>query len=100
MSAYKTYTLDNNSVIKWRRSIDGYYKRGLEQFSDAQTVRIMLRMADDWISKDEEMVESIRDSADPQDVMDWIETFGEERVAMKEIRAELDRWLQSRGLTD
>lgn len=97
--SYKDYTLGNNSVIKWRQSIDGYYKKGLAQFSDARTVRIHLEMCHDWIVKDQAMIDTLKDAgADAGDTMDFIEAFAEERVVMIEIKEELEAWLAARQL--
>ncbi|MGV1754890.1 hypothetical protein [Agrobacterium sp. CG674] len=96
MTAYKTYTLGNNSVINWRQSIDTYYKRGLEQFSDPRTIQIMLDMAEDFLSKDAGMIAAVLGSSGQQQADEFAAVFEEERVVMQEIHGELTAWIADR----
>lgn len=99
--SYKTYTLGNNSVINWRRSIDQYYKKGLPAFDDARTIRIQLNMVNDWHSKDQAFISAVKSSIEESaDTLEYIEAFAEERVCMVEIKEELEAWLKERGLVN
>lgn len=98
MADYKTYDLGNNKAITWRRSIDDYYKGGLADFKDSQTVRFILDLCVDYLTKDEAIIESFKGSDDPAGVMDFIEAFADERSAVLALRKELETWLAERGL--
>lgn len=98
MSDYKTYALGNNSVINWRKSIDRYYKKGLPAFSDASTIRHMLRFTIDFLEKDEAMVKSVLEAAGEKEAEEFAAAFADERAAMEGIRAELEEWLSERRL--
>lgn len=98
MSGYKTYTLGNNSVITWRQSIDSYYKKGLPAFSDATTIRHMLRFTIDYLEKDEVMLKSVLEAAGVKEAEEFAAAFADERVAMEGIREELEGWLAQRQL--
>lgn len=99
--SYKTYTLGNNSVILWRQSIDTYYakKGGLVAFTDATTVRTMLRMTHDYLEKDEAMIKGVLEASGAEASEEFAAAFADERVAMEGIRTELENWLSSKNLT-
>jgi uncharacterized protein YbgA (DUF1722 family) len=92
---YKSYTIANNSVINWRKSIDAFYKGGLPTFPDATTIRHMLNFCDDYLARDTEMTLGVEDEQARQEFAD---VFAEERACMTEIRAELEGWLKQRNL--
>lgn len=93
--SYKDYALANNSVINWRKSIDGYYPKGLNTFKDATTIRHMLDFCDDYLAKEDAMAEGVEDEEARND---FIQFFAEETAVMKEIQVELTAWLGDRNL--
>lgn len=84
-----------NAQLQWRASINRYYKGGLEEFSDAQTVRIQLRYCHQFLEQMAKLEEGIDDGPNMDD---WNKAFGEEKVAVGALIGELQGWLKARGL--
>lgn len=96
---YKTYAAQNNTAVNWRKSIDSYYKGGLEEFSDARTIRIHHAMCREWLAWHDKICgiangqlgEEIR-------LSEQFEVFAEERAVMTAILEELSAWLARQSL--
>lgn len=84
-----------NGPIQWREALKSHYPT-IDDFDDAPTVRIMIRMATEWLETYQRDLDTITKESERQY---WIALFKEDHDGHTAVKAELEGWLERRGLT-
>ena len=82
---------------EWRQKVILHYGY-IEEFPDAPTVRIMLGFLREKIAEELQFRDTLKDH--PEERADWIERSNPELFDALDFVAELEGWLNDRGLVE
>lgn len=86
-----------HTALRWRETIKTHYNDNVEEFQDAQSIRIMLYNTELSLKEDADQVEALKEH--PEIQKEWIEGSKEEMDQLRALQTELETWLTNRGLS-